>query len=442
MIDLAIVFALVLLNGCFAMSELAIVSARRPRLRAMAEEGRGGARAALALAEDPGKFLSTVQIGITLVGIVAGAFSGATLGDALGDWLAGIGLPVAMAETLGVGLVIAFVTYLSIVVGELVPKRLALRQPEALACLVGPPMTLVARIGAPAVWLLDTSTNLIFRLLGQAEEPEEKVTQDDVRTLIAEAERHGSIESTEQRMIQGVLRLGSRPVRAVMTPRGEVDWLDLDAGEPAWRQAILTARHSLLPVGEGSIDAVVGVVRVRDLLAALARDEALDPRAAMRTAPVVPDTAEALSVLGVLREAQVPLALVHDEYGHMEGVVTPTDLTGTIIGDFGAEAEEAHEPAVQRDDGSWLLAGAMPLDEAAEILRMRLPEQRSYQTIGGLVLHLMGRIPEAGAKAEGLGWQWEVVDMDGRRIDKVLVQPKASVAGALRRPGGGALGRG
>jgi putative hemolysin len=265
------------------------------------------------------------------------------------------------------------------------------------------------------------------------------VTQDDVRTLIAEAERHGSIESSEQRMIQGVLRLGSRPVRAVMTPRGEVDWLDLRSGEAAWREVVLTARHSLLPVGDGSIDAVLGVVRVRDLLAALARDEPLDPRGVMRPAPVVPDTAEALSVFGVLRDSKVPMALVHDEYGHMEGVVTPTDLTGTIIGDFGAEAEEAHEPAVQRDDGSWLLAGAMPLDEAAEILGIRPPEPRSYQTIGGLVLHLMGRIPEAGARADGLGWKWEVVDMDGRRIDKVLVQPKAPGVTALRRPGGGAL---
>lgn len=441
MLDLAIVFALVLLNGCFALSELAIVSARRPRLRAMAEEGRAGARAALALAEDPGKFLSTVQIGITLVGVVAGAFSGATLGGALGQWLAGLGVPTAVADPVGFGAVIALVTYLSIVVGELVPKRFALRRPEALACLVAPPMTIVARVGAPAVWLLDASTNLIFRLLGQTDDPEEKVTQDDVRTLIAEAERHGSIESSEQRMIQGVLRLGSRPVRAVMTPRGEVDWLDLRAGDAAWREMILTARHSLLPVGDGSIDAVVGVVRVRDLLAVMARDEPLDPRAVLRSAPVVPDTAEALSVLGVLREAKVPLALVNDEYGHIEGVVTPTDLTGTIIGDFGAEAEEAHEPAVQRDDGSWLLAGAMPLDEAAEMLGIKPPEPRSYQTIGGLVLHLMGRIPEAGARADGLGWRWEVVDMDGRRIDKVLVHPKAPGVAALRRPGGGALER-
>lgn len=439
MLDLSIVFALVLLNGCFAMSELAIVSARRPRLRAMAEEGRAGARAALALAEDPGKFLSTVQIGITLVGIVAGAFSGATLGGALARWFIDLGMPLAAAEPLGFGVVIALVTYLSIVVGELVPKRFALRRPEAIACLVGPPMTVVAKVGAPAVWLLNVSTNAIFRLLGQADDPEEKVTQDDLRTLIAEAERHGSIENSEQRMIQGVLRLGTRPVRAVMTPRGEVDWLDLRAGEAAWREMILNARHSLLPVGEGSIDALVGVVRVRDLLAAMARDEPLDPRAMMRIPPVVPDTAEALSLLGVLRGAMVPLALVHDEYGHMEGVVTPTDLTGIIVGDFGSAADEAHEPAVQRDDGSWLLDSATPLDEAAEILGIKLPGARGYQTVGGLVLYLMGRIPEAGARVDGLGWRWEVVDMDGRRIDKVLVYPSTPSVTAMRRPGGGAL---
>jgi putative hemolysin len=439
MLDLAIVFALVLLNGCFALSELAIVSSRRPRLRAMAAEERAGARAALALAEDPGKFLSTVQIGITLVSIVAGAFSGATLGGALGVWLADLGIPASVADPIGFGVVIAFVTYLSIVVGELVPKGIALRRPEALACQVAPAMTIVARVGAPAVWLLDSSTNLIMRLLGQAGGPAETVTEDDVRTVIAEAERHGSIESSEQRMIQGVLRLGSRPVRAVMTPRGEVAWLDLRAGEAAWREMVLTARHSRLPVGDGSVDRIAGVVGVRDLLAAMARNEALDPRAMMRPAPVVPDSAEALSALNVLREAKVPLALVHDEHGYLEGVVTPTDLTGTIMGLFGTDAEEADEPAVRRADGSWLLPGSMPLDEAADALGIKPPQPRSYETIGGLVLDLIGRIPEAGARTEGLGWQWEVASMDGSRIAKVVAQPMAPKVAALRRSGRGAL---
>jgi putative hemolysin len=439
MIELAIVFALVLLNGCFAMSELALVSARPARLRAMAEQGNAGAQAAIALSQDPGKFLSTVQIGITLVSIIAGAFSGATLGDALGARLVALGLPDGLAETLGFGLVIAFVTYLSIVVGELVPKRFALRQPEPIACLVARPMTIIARIGAPAVWLLNVSTNIIFRLLGPTKNTGEKVTEDDVRTLIAEAERQGSIDTSEQRMMQGVLRLGSRPVRAVMTPRGEVDWLDLRATDASWREIALTARHSLLPVGDGSIDSIVGVVRVRDLLAAMARNEPLDPRAMMRPASMVPDAAEALAVLGVLREANLPMAIIHDEYGHMEGVVTPTDLTGTIIGTFGEDAEDEPERAVQRDDGSWLLAGAMAVDEAAELLGIKPPQPRNYQTVGGLVLQLMGRIPEAGDRADGLGWQWEIVAMDGRRIEKLLARPAAVGVAALRRAAGTAL---
>jgi putative hemolysin len=437
MIDLAIVLALVVLNACFALSELAVVSARRPRLRSMAEEGRAGAAAALALAEDPGRFLSTVQIGITLVGVVAGAFSGTALGGPVAGWLEALGVPASAAQPIGFGGVIAFVTYLSIVVGELVPKRLALSNPEGLACLVAPPMTVISRVAAPAVWLLDTSSSLIFRLFGVRGEGEERVTQEDVHSLVVEAERHGSIAGTERRMIAGVLRLGDRPVRAMMTPRGEVDWLDLQASEAAWREAALGARHSLLPVGDGSDEKLLGVVRVRDMLAALARDEALDLRALMRPAPVVPDTSEALSVLKVLREAKLPFAFVHDEYGHFEGVVTATDLTGAIVGDFGAEAEEAPAKPVQRDDGSWLLDGAMPVDEAADLLRLRLPEQRPYETLAGLVLSMLGRVPEAGAVAEGMGWRWEVVDMDGRRIDKVLARPAGSPA-RFRRPGSGA----
>jgi putative hemolysin len=437
MTDLAIVFALILLNACFALSELAIVSARRPRLRAMDEAGRNGARAALALADDPGKFLSTVQIGITLVGVVAGAFSGATLGAALGIWFAELGIPRAVADPAGFGLVIGFVTYLSIVIGELVPKRFALRNPETIACLVAPPMTLISRVCAPLVWLLDASTNLIFRLLGQGEEPEEKVTQEDVRTLVAEAERHGSIEGAEQRMISGVLRLGRRPVQAIMTPRTEVDWLDLTGTPANWRDIALGARHSLLPVGQGSADALQGVVRVRDLLAAMARDEELDLTRFLRPAPIVPDTADALSVLTVLRDASVPMVLVHDEYGHFEGLVTPTDLTSAIVGDFGAEAEEAHEAAFQREDGSWLLAGEMPVDEVAELLGLRLPEQRPYQTLAGLVLSMFGFVPQAGATGEAFGWRWEVADMDGRRIDKVIARPTKAVTASKRRPGSG-----
>ncbi|TCZ61100.1 hemolysin family protein [Roseicella aquatilis] len=439
MLDFALVLLLVLLNGVFALSELAVVSARRSRLRAMAAAGRPGASAALALAEEPGRFLSTVQIGITLVGVLAGAFSGAALGGHLGAWLAGLGLPPGGAEPLGFGLVVALVTYLSIVVGELAPKRLALRHAEALACAVAPAMTIISRIAAPAGWLLDASTDLVFRLLGRAEAPQERVTEDDLRALVAEAELAGTIEATERRMIAGVLRLGNRPVRGVMTPRGEVDWLDATAGEAAARAMLMRTAHSRLPVGEGSTEAMLGVVQARELLSALLAGQPLDLRVAARQAPVVPDTADALDVLATLRAAEVPVALVHDEHGHFEGIVTPTDLTEAIIGALRSDAEPDEElPAVRREDGSWLLAGWMPVDEMAEVLGIALPEERGYQTAAGFVLAVAGRLPRVGEAVEARGWHFEVVDLDGRRIDKLLASPvRAAVAPAARRAGSG-----
>ena len=438
--DLLVVLFLVLLNAVFSLSELAVVSARRSRLRAMAEAGRSGAHAALALAADPGRFLSTVQIGITLVGVLAGAFSGSALGGRLSAWLIGAGVPQGVAEPAGFGAVVAVVTYLSIVVGELVPKRLALSNAEGLACTVAPLMRMVSRIAAPLVWLLDNSTSLIFRLLGRSEEAEERVTEDDVRALVAEAERHGSIETAERQMIAGVLRLGERPVRGVMTPRGDVDWIDAAAGEDAVREVLMRTSHSRLPVGDGSQERLIGVVQSRELLAAMLRGESLDVRAQTRLAPVISDTAEALDVLARLREAEVPMALVHDEYGHFEGLVTPTDLTGAIVGEFRSDAEAGDEPAaVQREDGSWLLAGWLPADEMADTLRLALPEERSYQTAAGFMLEVMKRLPRVGEAVEVGGWRFEVVDLDGRRIDKVLAEPlRPGTASALRRPGGGA----
>ena len=368
---------LVLLNGVFALSELAVVSARRPRLRAMADAGQPGAGAALALADDPGRFLSTVQIGITLVGVLAGAYSGAALGGRLAVWLADLGVPRGVADPLGLGAVVALVTYFSIVVGELVPKRLALRNAEGLACAVAPAMAVLTRAAAPVAWLLDRSASLVFRLLGRAEEPEERVTQGDVRAVIADAERTGGIEEAERRMIMGVLRLGDRQVRAVMTPRVEVDWIDAAAGLEAARAVVLRSPHSRLPVGDGTQDAAVGVVRARELLSAMLDGRTPDLRSLVRPAPVVPDTADALDVLSTLREAEVPMALVHDEHGHFEGIVTPTVLTEAIVGAFRSDAGLGDEPvAVQRGNGSWLLAGSMPVDEMAEHLNIALPADR------------------------------------------------------------------
>ena len=433
------VLVLVVLNGVFSLSELAVVSARRPRLRAMAEAGRPGAKVALAMATDPGKFLSTVQIGITLVGVLAGAFSGSVLGGRLTAWLVRAGVPQSAANPPGFGGVVAVVTYLSIVVGELVPKRLALSDAEGLACTMAPLMNVVSRVAAPIVWLLDNSTKLIFRLLGRGEEPEEKVTQDDVRSLITEAERHGSIESAERHMIAGVLRLGGRPVRGVMTPRGEVDWIDAAGSLDAMKDLLMRTAHSRLPIIDGSPDVIIGVVQSRELLAAMLRGEPLDPRAMARSAPVVPDTAEALEILSTLRKAEVPMALVHDEYGHFEGLVTPTDLTGAIVGAFRSDEDPGDEQAaVQRDDGSWLLAGWMPADEMVDTVRLSIPSDRSYQTVGGFMLDAMKRLPQVGEAVEVDSWRFEVVDLDGRRIDKVLAAPvEASSILATHRPEGG-----
>ena len=422
MLELGIAILLILLNGLFALSELAIVSARKARLKAMADTGRAGASTALRLAEDPGRFLSTVQIGITLVGILAGAFSGAALGAMLTQILLDQGIPERAAEPLGYGLVIGSITYLSVVVGELVPKHLALKNAEGIACAVAPLMALISRIGAPVVWLLDASTRLIFRLLGQSTESDSAVTEEEVKTIIAEAETAGVIETDERKMIAGVMRLGDRAVRGVMTPRTDVDWIDLDDDEFKIREILIKTPHSRLPVAEGHPDNMLGVVQARELLAASLRNEPLDIRAHIRKAPIIPDTLDALDALEVLRKAEVPMALVHDEYGHFEGVVTPADILDAIAGAFRSDEDTAEPEAIQREDGSWLLAGWMPADEMAEQLGIVLPTGRDYETVAGLVIGELHHLPAVGETIDTLGWRFEVVDLDGRRVDKVLAR--------------------
>jgi putative hemolysin len=419
-LELGIALFLIGLNGLFALSELAIVSARKARLKMMADNGRTGAGTALRLAEEPGRFLSTVQIGITLVGVLAGAFSGAALGAMLTEIMKAQGVPDNVAEPLGFGLVVAAITYLSVVVGELVPKHLALKNPEGIACAVAPLMSLISRIAAPVVWLLDASTKLIFRLMGQSTESESAVTEEEIKTIVAEAETAGVIETGERRMIAGVLRLGDRAVRGVMTPRTDVDWININASQESIRQCLINTPHSRLPVAEGHPDNMLGVVQARELLAATLREEPLDIRAHIRKAPIIPDTLDALDALEVLREAEVPMALVHDEYGHFDGVVTPADILDAIAGAFRSDEHEEEPEAVQRDDGSWLLAGWMPADEMADQLGISLPERRDYETVAGLVIGELQHMPETGEAVETLGWRFEVIDLDGRRIDKVL----------------------
>jgi len=420
-IDVVIILMLVALNGVFAMSELAIVSARKARLEGKAKTSRG-ARAALDLAADPGKFLSSVQIGITLIGILAGAYSGASLGTPTAARLQLLGVPAETAETLGFAIVIGLTTYASLIIGELVPKQFALRAPETVASLVAIPMQWMARFTKPLVWLLDSSSALIFHLLRLDRENDDQVTAEELHLIVQEASRSGVIEEHERSMISGVVRLADRPVREVMTPRTEIDWLDCTASDQAVRDKLAATQHTRLPVGEGSIDRVLGVVQARDIAAALLRGEPLDLAALMRKAPVVIDRLDAPDALLALRGAEVPMALIHDEYGHFEGIVTPADLLAAIGGAFASDADPDEAPdVVVRDDGSLLVAGTMPADALAERLEIDLPEDRDYATVAGLALSVLKHLPGEGEHFVEQGWRFEIVDLDGRRIDKLLV---------------------
>ncbi|PTM47581.1 putative hemolysin [Sphingomonas aerolata] len=421
-IDVAIILALVALNGVFAMSELAIVSSRRARLDALARTGRKGASAALLLAADPGKFLSTVQIGITLIGILAGAYSGASLGTPTAARLQALGLSASTAETAGFAIVIGLTTYASLIIGELVPKQFALRSPETIAAFMARPMRWLAIITAPIVWVLDSTSALIFKALRLNRESEEHVTAEELHLIVAEASKSGVIEEHERSIISGVVRLADRPVREVMTPRTDIDWLDCNWDADEIRDTLLASQHTRLPVGDGSIDRVRGVVQARDIAAALFRGEPLDLNVLMRKAPVVIDQIDAMDALIALRQAEVPMALIHDEYGHFEGIVTPADLLAAIAGEFKSDADPDDSPSVVvRDDGSLLVAGTMAADALADRLGIDLPEDRDYATVAGLALAVFRHLPGEGESFVEQGWKFEIVDLDGRRIDKLLV---------------------
>jgi putative hemolysin len=294
---------------------------------------------------------------------------------------------------------------------------------------MAPVMLVVSKVAAPAVWLLNASTSLIFGLFGPGE-GEAKVTEEEIKMLVGEAESAGVIEEEERRMISGVLRLGDRTVRGLMTPRTDVDWIDLDDDEATIRELLIETPHSRLPVSEGTPDNVIGVVQSRELLAALLTGQPLDIRKHVQQAPVIPDTLYALDALSTLRDSEVPMALVHDEYGHFEGVVTPADALEAIVGAFRSDGEAPDPDAVRREDGSWLLAGSMPVDEMAEVLGVTLPEARSYHTVGGLVISELQHLPSTGEHVDALGWRFEVIDLDERRIDKVLAAPLGQRAGS------------
>lgn len=421
-IDVAIILALVALNGVFAMSELAIVSARKARLEAMARTGKRGAQTAIDLAADPGKFLSTVQIGITLIGIINGAYSGASLGMPAGARIEALGVDAELAQTIGFAIVIAFTTYVSLIFGELVPKQFALRSPEPFAVVIAPMMKWLAWITAPVVWVLDRSSALVFHLLRLNRESENRVTAEELHMIVAEATHSGVIEEHERSIISGVVRLADRPVREVMTPRTDVDWIDVNLDEAAIRAALAATPHTRLPVADGSVDAVIGVVQARDVVTALIEGHPLDLRALAQTAPVLPDQVDAMDALGALRRAAVPMGFVHDEYGHFEGIVTPANLLAAIAGEFASDADAGDNPAITvRDDGSLLVSGQLAADALADRIKIELPEDRDYATVAGLALAVLKRLPNEGESFVEQGWRFEIVDMDGHKIDKLLL---------------------
>ncbi|WP_136682579.1 hemolysin family protein [Falsirhodobacter xinxiangensis] len=416
--ELLIVAALILINGALAMSELAVVSSRPARLKGLAEGGSTGAATALRLAEDPGRFLSTVQIGITLVGVLSGAFSGATLGARFANFLAAEGVPGA--QTIGVGAVVVLLTYLSLIVGELVPKQIALKNPEGVAAKVAPAMLILSKVAAPIVWVLDFSGRMVLKLLGVEEDSKSRVTEEEVRTILAEAHVEGVIESGEQDMLTGVMRLADRSASQLMTQRRDVVSIDLEATPEEVMQVIRDSRRPRLPVRSRVTDEVLGVLYVTDAFAALSQGEPLDVGKLMREVPVISDATDALNVIEILRASPNHMALIYDEYGSFEGIITTGDILEAITGAF--RETLADEPSlVEREDGSYLVAGWMPVDEFCEQLRIPRELAGDYETVAGLVLNQLRKMPALGDCFVRENWRFEVIDLDDRRIDKVLV---------------------
>jgi putative hemolysin len=418
-LELVVLVLLVLLNALFAMSELALVSVRRARLTVMEKAGVRGATTARMLSEDPQRFLPTVQVGITLVSVLSGVFGGARITSTVEAWLDTMPSLAPFASSIAFTTVVVFTTYLTLVIGELVPKQLALRQPERISAWVAPILLLVARIGSPIVWLLGQSSYFVLRLVGLHREERQVVTEEEVKAVIAEGVQEGALETGEREMIERLLRLADKPVRAIMTPRTELAWIDRTDTRSDIATTVREAPHSRLIVCDGSVDNVVGVVQAKELLNLMLSGKGLALPAALRQPLVIPDTATAADALERLKRDEIGLALVMDEYGSFEGVVTAADVLAAIVG----EAEDAQGPAEGGADvltGTLLLDGAMPVDEIKFRLDLpALPAEGDYHTLGGLLLALLKRVPRTGDRIVFGGWRFEVMEMEGRRVSRV-----------------------
>jgi magnesium and cobalt exporter, CNNM family len=429
--EVLLIVLLVLLNGVLAMSEIALVSARKVRLRQRADAGDRNARVALELAGSPGRFLSMVQIGITLVGILAGAFGGATLAEELAARIARARILAPYSEAIGIGIVVIGITYLSLVFGELVPKQLALNAPERIAAMLARPLKILSRVTAPAVYVLDGSTRLVLRFLGARPSDDLPVTEEELKHLLKQGTRAGVFEEGEQEIVARVLRLGERRLGELVTPRWSMVSLEVDASPEVNWSKIGESEHFYFPVFEGVPDRVLGIISVKDLWGKVMAGERPDLRSVLKEPLYLPEGMSALRALNRLREAGSHLALVFDEYGGIEGLVTLHDVMRAIVGELPTTAQEG-PMSVQRDDGSWLLDGMLAGSDLTEVLGLTAAdgdELEEFRTVGGIVMWRMGRVPETGDHFEWRGWRFEVIDMDGRRVDKVLaVRETESVA--------------
>lgn len=421
--EIVVILLLILLNGFFALSEMALVSAKRTRLQAAAEQGRSGARSALALMEDPTTFLSSIQIGITLIGILTGMYSGATLATWLAQVLSSHGIEIAYVETEDVafGIVVILVTYLSLIVGELVPKRVALTHAESLAMFVAPVMRVFARIMAYPVALLRTSVNLVLRILPVSSAPQAAVTEDDVRALVAEGTHTGVFLASERRLLEGVMALADRKVGSIMIPRQDVIWLDLEEPlETIWQQA-KESGHARFLVARGKLDNLLGMISLADLSEVVHRGR-LDAERDLQPPLHIPDSLSVLQLLDQFQKSSTHLAIVTDEYGEIEGITTPIDILKAIAGELPELGSRERPEMVQRSDGSWLVDGHLSIEELQQKLARRDMVGRDYHTVAGFVLARLGRIPKAGDTLTWRDLKIEIVDMDGVRIDKVLLR--------------------
>lgn len=425
-LEIAILFVLIVLNGLFSMSETAVVSSRKARLQQAADEGDRRAQTALKLAEAPGRFLATVQIGITLIGILTGVFGGATLTASLAALLADIPALAPYSQAIAGLVIVLLLTFFSLVLGELVPKRIALNNPERIAGRVSGPMTTLSRVASPLVSGLGASTEFVVRVLGIKQSDEPVVTAEEIKVLVEQGTEVGVFEVAEQRLIERVLDLDDRRVDALMTPRNKIVALDLADSLEEVRRKLVESQHSRFPVIRGSLDDVQGVVRSKDLLGQRLAGQAFDLPSLMRPALFLSENTSALEVLALFKEKGTHVALVLDEFGGIQGMITHNDILEAIVGYDPSEERPAEPEIVQRADGSWLIDGLAAIDEVKQVIGLeQLPdeEERRYQTLGGFIMAEIRGVPAAGQRFDWHGYRFEVVDMDGRRVDKVLITP-------------------